>query len=502
MPVYNTRPEYLKELVGSLQKQTYPHWELCLADGKSTLVETLQCLKEYEQMDSRIRVLRLSENLGISGNTNRALDFAEGEYIAFSDHDDFWEPDALYEVIRAVNEQDADLIYTDEDKVDEFSRIFYEPHLKPDYSPETLCSCNYFCHLMVVSRRIMEKAGRLDPAFDGSQDHEFALRVCDATDKIVHIPRVLYHWRQFSTSMSKQHLEKCQACGRQAVREHLKRIGLSGEVTQAHGYRMHLALAQKPLLSVIVLVHGSSEKALENSLRLKERSSYQNLEFILVVPSDASVSSENDGVQMVSAVDGAGDYQNRNRAASLARGKYLLFMSEDAVPLSDDWIEELLMLGQLEAVGAVGAKLFYADGEHIYATNYVVRAPRPVRQFQGHSRSVIGQGGLERILRNVSAVPVELLLTAKADFDDLSGFREDFQQGYGDVDYCLRLLELGRRNVFTPFSEARLVERSEGEPFYPASDLQLFHKLWGEQRMDSYYGRDYEQNVEEISVHA
>lgn len=457
VPVYNTNTTYLKELVDSIFIQTYGNWELCLVDGCSSLESTKRILEACDKQDERVRIIYLKENNGISGNTNEGITAAKGEYIAFSDHDDVWEPDALYEIVKAINEQAAEVIYTDEDKINDDSTLYYEPHLKPIFSPEKLESCNYFCHLMVVSRRLLDQVGFLDSRFDGSQDHELTLRVCEKSKHIVHIPRVLYHWRQFSTSMSKQHLEKCQERGRLAVKEHLERLGRKGEVTQEHGYRIRYHIEKQEKVSVIMVVHQNLQDVLDRFRKLADSSSYRNIELWVVNMTGKKIPESKAPIYVVEAELGTGEYEARNRAVEMSSGVYILFMDEDLLPNHEDWLEELIMYGQLEDIGAVGGKLFYGDNNRIYATNYLLTAKGPLREFNGHSRDVIGNGGRERITRNVSAIPVELLLVKRTDFDRINGFNISYKYELGDVDFCLRLLEVGKRNVFTPFVDMRFV---------------------------------------------
>ena len=193
VPVYNTDPAMLRAAAESFRAQTYPHWEAILLDGASTKPETVQCLKELEKLDDRLRVVFSGENLHISGNSNAALRHAKGEWIALCDHDDLYTPDALYWVMDAVERENPDFIYSDEDKVSEDGKVFFEAHFKPDYCPDNLRSGNYICHLMVMRRSLIDAAGGFRSAFDGSQDHDLALRCMEHTTRVTHIPRVLYH---------------------------------------------------------------------------------------------------------------------------------------------------------------------------------------------------------------------------------------------------------------------------------------------------------------------
>ena len=282
VPTYNTPALYLKAFLDSMQKQTYSNWELCIAEGCSTKKDMLETLKGYEQADPRIRVKYLTENKGISGNTNEAIAIAQGEYIALADHDDMLTPDALFEVVKVINEQNADLLYSDEDKMDESSTYFYEPHFKPDFSPDKLRCCNYFCHLMVMSKQLLRQTGLLDSKFDGSQDHDLALRLSEHAKKIVHIPKVLYHWRQFANSMSKQHLERCQKAGREAVAAHLKRIALPAVVEQDHGYRVRYEISGKALVSIVLLEKADPPGLASCIKKIQRITSYPQVEIIVV----------------------------------------------------------------------------------------------------------------------------------------------------------------------------------------------------------------------------
>ena len=410
VPVYNTASVYLQALVESILAQTYARFELLLVDGCSTREETRRCLRSAVARDARVHVLRLERNAGISGNTNEGIVRAAGSYIAFADHDDTLEPDALYEIVRAIAAEAAagrraDVIYTDEDKMDETGTLFYEPHRKPDYSPEKLQSCNYCSHLTVMSRAVLQEVGLLRAAFDGSQDHDLTLRACDAAQAVCHVPRVLYHWRQFASSMSKQHLARCQAAGRRAVAEHLARVGRPGEVTQDHGYRVAF-----PVPDVRV----------------------------------ATIPVERDTT-----------YAALNRAARQSTADVLLLRDTRLEPLADDWEQELLMYAVQDGIGCVGGLLCEPDGMTICLTDLMLAPDGPRREFGGHRRDVIGQGGRERIARNVTALSAALLMVRRDVFLAAGGFDEGYQQAFGDIDLCLRLLRRGYRHVFTPYASLR-----------------------------------------------
>ena len=482
VPTYNVRREYLQVLVQSVQAQTYEKWEMLLADGASSAPASLSALREAEAADSRIKVLYLENNRGISGNTNAAIAEARGDCIVFSDHDDIIEPDALYWLAKATVEQGADLIYTDEDKVDEKGRIYYEPHLKPDWSPDTICSCNYINHLTAVSRKALQAAGGLNSEFDGSQDHEFVLRVADGTtpDKIVHVPRVLYHWRQFRHSMSKQKLEVCQAAGRRAVREHKERQGTSCHVTQNHGYRVVPEQTDMGAgISVIMLSEGGRQDAASCLGRWQEADEGFLKEIILVGGSCQADTEA--GIRTVSGGDSV--YAGLNRAASEAAGSYLLFTLTGAVPRKSSRtgqvcapLKELAMYACQPGIGAVGGGLFLADGRFYYATDYLVEG-EPKLHYYGHDSFKIARGGLERIVRNVSALPLGLFMVSKKLFLEMGGFDEAYRESLGEVDFCLRLLKAGRRVIYIPFAEVLLTAVS-GRKDPQADDAAMFMARW------------------------
>ncbi len=495
VPVYNTKPLYLEALVRSIRDQTYGNWELILADGASPEPATRDCLQSLVRCDRRLRVEWLAANEGISGNTNRGIGAARGDYIVFSDHDDLWEPDALFEIARAIDATGADCVYTDEDKLLGDTLTFYEPHQKPGPSPETLRSCNYVCHLMAASRPLLEKAGFLDSRFDGSQDHELTLRLWDATDKIAHVPKVLYHWRQFGQSMSKQHLERCQAAGRLAVREHLARRGLKGEVTQDCGYRVRYDVPPDLKVSVVLSVPGNDTVLSAAAAALREKTSHPAMEFLLLA--DPPLPHATEDVRFLPAQEGESPYAAWNRAAREATGEYLLFLDARLKPLDAGWLTELLMFAGQSDIGAVGGKLLYPGGERIFATNYCLAANGVVREFQGHSVHRLGTAARELLARNVSAVPEQLLLVKKADFALAGGVDEGYRHQFGDVDLCLRLAALGRRHIYTPFAVLEFAALEGELPLDGRTDYERLRRQWPDADHDPYCQRSWRDEMED-----
>ena len=330
VPAYNTPPRYLHELVDSVLAQSYENWELVIADGCSPKEESREALRQEAERDGRIRVLFLDTNGGISANTNAALAAAKGDFIVFSDHDDLLTPDALYELVRCFRDTQADFVYSDEDKIDEASRRLHTPHFKPDYSYHYLLCTNYMCHISAVRRAKLAEVGPLDPAFDGSQDHDFNLRCAERGLKIVHIPKVLYHWRYFRRSVSNTAGEKCADAARDLVQRHLDRCGIPAKAERARiGNCVRYRLQGRPLVSVVT--SGDAEPLLA-------KTDYKNLE-LCASPAEA-------------------------------KGEYLLFLSEGILPEEGAWLETLLAAAQQKGVSGVSGRLESANGRISYVGAY------------------------------------------------------------------------------------------------------------------------------------
>ena len=327
VPAYNTPPRYLHELVDSVLAQSYENWELVIADGCSPKEESREALRQEAERDGRIRVLFLDTNGGISANTNAALAAAKGDFIVFSDHDDLLTPDALYELVRCFRDTNADFVYSDEDKIDEASRRLHTPHFKPDYSYHYLLCTNYMCHISAVRRAKLAEVGPLDPAFDGSQDHDFNLRCAERGLKIVHLPKVLYHWRYFRRSVSNTAKTRCEAAARALVQQHLDRCGIAAAVDKnSIGLNIvRYRLQGRPLVSVVTA--GAAEP-------LRARTDYQNLE-LCASPAEA-------------------------------KGEFLLFLSEGILPEERFGLETLLAAAQQKGVSGVSGRLESANGRISY----------------------------------------------------------------------------------------------------------------------------------------
>lgn len=444
VPVYNTDPAMLRAAAESFRAQTYPHWEAILLDGASTKPETVQCLKELEKLDDRLRVVFSGENLHISGNSNAALRHAKGEWIALCDHDDLYTPDALYWVMDAVEREQPDFLYSDEDKVTEDGRVYFAAHFKPDYCPDNLRSGNYICHLMVMRRSLMDAAGGFRSAFDGSQDHDLALRCMEHTTRVTHIPRVLYHWRSVGSSMSHQNLMRCVDAARRAVEEHINRVGPGGNVTLENNcLRIHYRIPREKKVSLIVLDSGE-EGQLRRCLAALQATDWPEMETLIL-------SNRQELPGRTIAVGEIGRFAALNLGAGEATGDYLAFVDSSVVVEDPGWLRELMMLAQREDILAAIPALFDGRGRILHA-GYALGMERVAScRQQGLPRTAGGWHGLEHTAHNVGAVSAACLLMRRACFQP---FDEAYQSDLGSVEWSLRVRQQGGWFAFTPFSRA------------------------------------------------
>ncbi len=490
VPLFRTKEVYIRELVDLILAQTYGKWELILADGsKSDPAETSpmeELLSEISGMDERIRVTELSHNTGISGNTNAAIELASGEYIAFMDHDDTLEPDAFFECVRAINEQGRpELIYTDQDKIDESSKNYFEPFFKGDFSINMLCSMNYMCHLLVVSRglleRLFEKEGTFDgeghreflrAEFDGAQDYDFILRCVEEAHGIYHIPRILYHWRTIvgSTADNPASKKYAFAAGRRAVAEHYRRLGIDAEVTESavHGvYRSRIAVKGQPLVSILIPTCDHREDLKLCVESLFKRLSYRDFEIILIENNSREQKTfdyyeklkkqygDKEMLPRIKVVYYEGGFNFsaiNNFGEKNARGEYILLLNNDTEVMSEDLLEELLMYCQDPEVGAVGARLFYPDGDLQHAG--IVMGIGGVAGHIHQRAAGESTGYFNRIIaqQDISGVTAACMLVKRSVYELLGGLNEDLAVAFNDVDFCLRIREAGYRIVYNPYA--------------------------------------------------
>lgn len=436
VPVYNSDPATLREMAASILAQTYGHWEAVLYDDCSSHQDTVEELAKVAALDSRFHIVRGEKNQGISGGTNSAIALTHGEWIALLDHDDLLTPDALYTVAQTILAHQPDLIYSDEDKVTENGKLHTDPHFKPDFCPDNLRSCNYICHLMVMRKTLLDKVGGLRTAFNGSQDHELVLRCVEQTDRIVHIPKVLYHWRTVGGSVSHQNIVKCVDASCRAVQEHMERIGWSGEAKPCNGnIRLRYDIKGHPTVGAYIF--GRDEAACQPCADSLRKDSFPRL-VIHTVPI------------------GENRYAAMNAAADAAKEDVLLLLDASVKILQPEFVTELLMYAQRDDAGAVTPKLL--DWRHaITHGGFAVDVDglAQCRQARINSRT----GGWHMMMsrsHNVTAVSAACLMVRR---DHFIPFDEQYQEGLGAVDWSLAMGQKGLRHVFTPHAQGMCASR-------------------------------------------
>ena len=471
LPTYNTPEAFLRACLDSVIAQTYPYWELCIADDASTKPHVRTILLEYATRDQRIRLMLRENNGHISAASNSALSMATGDFIALLDHDDTLAPHALYANACAINRQsDALLLYSDEDKLDENGERC-DPFFKPDWSPDLLYSQNYIAHLGVYSRKLVEQVGGFRSDFDGSQDYDLVLR-CIAAIKnpaqIVHIPLALYHWRISENSTAGAHDQKHYAseAARKALQAsfdaHAEQVKVSIITPGVYRHRWPLP-EQKPLVSLIIPTrdgHDHLKTCIESIL---EKTSYLNYEILLVDNQTtcektlnlmAGLPEMSRGKVRVLSYDQAFNYSAiNNYAAAHAKGELIGLINNDIEVINSDWLSEMVSHAIRPDIGCVGAKLYYPDG-----TLQHCGVVLGIGGVAGHSHKYFpgaasGYFSRLRTIHNVSAVTGAALLVRKESFDRVGGLDEVLEIAFNDVDFCLRIGQLGLRNIWTPYAE-------------------------------------------------
>jgi GT2 family glycosyltransferase len=480
VPTYETNPRHLGEAIASVRKQTYPDWELILVDDGSERTDTRRTITRAVSRDPRITARMLDRNAGIAAATNAGLELCHGELVAFLDHDDTLASDALLRVAQAFDEGDVDIVYTDQDKLTDDGRRT-DPFLKPDWSPVYALGAMYVGHLLVVKRDLLSDAGGLDPTFDTIQDFELILRLSEHTDRIHHIPEVLYHWRAIPGSIAlgegeKEGVTELQA---RAVNEHLARRGIDGDAAPNPSipHRLRLRPVPRPGHSTIDIVipgRGNTDPAAD---AVRERSSYPSLE-LFVEPADGSF---NPGRQA-------------NRAASRGEGEFIIVLGEHTEVVDPDWIEQLLLFAEMPGVGAVGPTLVYPDGRVSAAGTAIGLYDPAVPVMREFDEGGDGYYGSLSCAREVSAVGKGCMMLRRSLFEEVGGFEEAYSREFQDHDLCLKLQAAGASVICAPTprtidhtTEAR--RRSD----FDVLDRALFVDRWYERLAtgDPYYGRGF-----------
>ena len=481
VPTYQTPIPFLKDMIDSVRKQSYEKWELCIADGSlngdendTKVIRVREELNRYSMEDKRIKVVYLEENQGIAENTNQALALATGEYIGLFDHDDMLTPDALYEIVKAINDYDYDVLYTDEDKISEDSHNYKKPVFKPDYSPELLCANNYITHFFVAKKSIVDRLGGFRKEYDGSQDYDFIFRCVELAKKVGHVSKVLYHWRMHGGSVAGDPTSKMYAydAGKKAIQSHYERVGIQANVEHMERlglYHTEYKMIKQPLISVII--YGEDDEKKKRCSEWFKRKDYSNLEIL----ASAGINVE-----------------EINALAEKARGSYLFFVSENLESVERDALQQMAGVLQIQNVGAVSGKVIgrkhtVEDVGVVFRTNGDL-----CKANYGIGDCDYGDMFRAKVMSNYSILSLNCFMTHKNTFEELGRFNKRFSLSFAAADYCLKLRMHGKRCVM----QASTVWESKGSMrtgIINDEERERFYKEWQEVlRMgDSYYNSNY-----------
>ena len=481
VPTYQTPIPFLKDMIDSVRKQSYEKWELCIADGSlngdendTKVIRVREELNRYSMEDKRIKVVYLEENQGIAENTNQALALATGEYIGLFDHDDMLTSDALYEIVKAINDYDYDVLYTDEDKISEDSHDYKKPVFKPDYSPELLCANNYITHFFVAKKSIVDRLGGFRKEYDGSEDYDFIFRCVELAKKVGHVSKVLYHWRMHGGSVAGDPTSKMYAydAGKKAIQSHYERVGIQANVEHMERlglYHTEYKMIKQPLISVII--YGEDDEKKKRCSEWFKRKDYSNLEIL----ASAGINVE-----------------EINALAEKARGSYLFFVSENLESVERDALQQMAGVLQIQNVGAVSGKVIgrkhtVEDVGVVFRTNGDL-----CKANYGIGDCDYGDMFRAKVMSNYSILSLNCFMTHKNTFEELGRFNKHFSLSFAAADYCLKLRMHGKRCVM----QASVVWESKDvmkNGMINDEERERFYKEWQEVlRMgDPYYNSNY-----------
>lgn len=503
IPLYKTPVPYLDALIQSFKDQTYSKFEICFADGSPAEDKLEEQVQQLTKKDPRFLYHFIGENKGISGNTNEALKMATGDFIVLCDHDDLVTPDAFYEFAKAITENpDCDTIYSDEDKINGEGTLYFEPHFKPDFNIDLLTSTNYICHLFGVRRTCVEKYGSFRSEYDGAQDYDFILRMCENSRKIIHVAKILYHWRTHALSTSSNPESKMYAfeAGAHAIEAHYKRIWPNIKIDRVENgvslgiYKTDFHFDEYPLVSIII-PNKDHHEDLDQAVRsVITKSTWKNLEFIIVENNSElpetfeyykKIEQEFPQVHVVH-YEGSFNYSRINNfGVAHAHGDYLLFMNNDVEMIEPDSIENLVGYGQREDVGIVGCLLLYPDNTIQHAGAII--GVRGIADHVFNGMPVVNATYFNRALtaQDYSAVTAAVMLTKRSIFDAVHGFDESYAVAFNDIDFCLKVGAMHKLVAYTPYATFHHYEsKSRGyDDVYEkklrfASEIKQFLTKW------------------------
>lgn len=465
---FNTKEEYLKEMIDTVVNQSYSNWELCIADGSTNDFVEKYVHEHYSNYGDKIKFQKLDQNYGISGNTNKAFEMATGDYITVYDHDDTLELDCFYEIVKALQEYRYDVLYTDEDKFDDSTKMYNDPNLKPDFSEDLLRSHNYITHLFIVNKKIVDEVGYYNSEFDGSQDYDYIFRCVEKANAVYHIPRILYHWRMHpeSTAQNPENKMYCYDAGKRAIEAHYKRIGVEASVEflpkPMYGmYHTIYSTKDNPLVSI--LIPNYNHKAILKTCidSLYNVNTYKNFEIVIVENNSTEkeifdyyeeLKKQHDNIQVVT-YKGEFNYSRINNfGMKYTNGDYVLLLNNDTEVISPTALSEMVGCILRPEVGAVGAKLLYEDDTVQHAGVVIGFSGYAGHVNHGINKDDYGYMVRARINCNYSAVTAACMMVKKSVFNQVGGFDEQFVVACNDVDLCLKICKEKYLIVYNAFA--------------------------------------------------
>lgn len=465
VPLYNTPISFFNDMTESVKNQSYANWELILVNASPDNQELKVHVEQETAHDNRINSINLTENKGISENTNAGVAIASGDFVSFFDHDDILEPDLLFSYAEAIeNNDDVDLLYCDEDKLMPDGKLA-QPFFKPDFNIDLLRNNNYICHMLTIRKSLLDTLEPNTKEFDGAQDHNLTLRAVEKARKVHHVPKVLYHWRLSETSTAANADSKPYAtiAGIKAVQSHLDRLGLNAKVEQARRpftYKVTYAVPDShPLVSIIIPTKDHAN-ILDNCIKsIVEKSTYDNFELVIIENNsteketfdyyDKLQAKYPDIVRLVTWKHEFNFSKLMNFGVAHAKGDYLLLLNNDTEVITPNWIETMLGICAREDVGAVGAKLYYPDNT-IQHAGLCVTGGVAGHLCQSMPRDNWGYFALNDAQQDFSAVTAACIMTKRDEYEKVGGFTEELQVAFNDVDFCLKLREINDLIVYTP----------------------------------------------------
>lgn len=522
VPLYNTPIKFLKQMIDSVTNQTYVNWQLCLADGSDNQHNYVE---EYVKSitDKRICYKKLTENKGIADNTNECIAMADGDYIALFDHDDLLHPSALFEMMRAICDKDADFVYTDEVTFVGRPNNITIYNFKPDFSPDTLRSYNYICHFTAFKRQLLDEVGGFNREYDGSQDYDLILRLTEKAKNVVHIPKALYFWRSHKASVASDVSAKPYVVesAKRALAAHLERVGFCGRVEDATvptTYKIQYDIVGEPLVSIIIPNKDHSDDLKKCLNSVYKKSTYKNFEIIVVENNSTEqktfeyykeAEAKYSNLKVTTWEKGFNYSAINNFAVKESKGEYVLLLNNDIEIITDDWIEQMLMYAQRSDVGAVGAKLYYDDDTIQHAGVIVGLGGVAGHSHKGFARENPGYMARAAIAQNLSACTAACLMMRKDVYNEVGGLDEGYAVAFNDIDFCMKIRKADYLIVFTPFAEFYHYEsKSRGDEDTPEkrarfnSEIFRFQERWEKELKagDPYYNPNLSLDSEDFSL--